>query len=212
MTNENVAVESADAWRGGQRALRLFLAFWPDEPARMALARYQSAWRWPAEARLVACSKFHVTLHFIGDFAPARVEELVAALPQSFEAFEFALQRPAVWKSGVAVLEPSKTPPELEQLHARLAVALAQLGLAAGKRCWRPHIALARRAKGARPPRLAGNAAATKALRCIRWQVTDYALVESAPGAHGGYRILHRFFVRKHRIGRSRDGGAAAED
>lgn len=163
---------------------RLFLAVWPDAPVRDALAAWQRAWSWPPGAALVPPDRLHLTLHFLGDVAPARLPALAAGLRVRCEPFELHFGHAATWAGGTAVLRPDATPPELLRLHGRLAAALAALEVPVESRPYRAHVTLARRAVGATPP----------AAGCdLTWRAdAGFVLVRSLP-ARGGYEVLERF-------------------
>jgi 2'-5' RNA ligase len=161
---------------------RLFLALWPDAAARTALQAWQRAIGWPAGARPTAAAHLHLTLHFIGAVPRERLPQLATGLAVPAEAFELVLDDFAVWPNGVAVLCPSAAPPALLALNAALGPALRALGLPVDDRPYRPHVTLARHARGAL---LAGPPPGP-----VGWPVrSGYVLAESA----GGYRVLQRF-------------------
>ena len=165
-------------------SLRLFLALWPDAALRGAMAQWQQAWAWPPGAKLVAPGQLHLTLHFLGNVAAARLGALHAGLRVPFDPFELQLGDAKVWPGGIAVLRPQQAPPALLVLHARLATALAALDFAAEPRQYKAHVTLARRAAGAVPP--PGNPAFT-------WRANaGYVLVRTLPDG-GGYEVLERF-------------------
>lgn len=162
---------------------RLFLALWPDARLRSALAHARDAWHWPPGARRVRSDKLHLTLHFIGAVERARVAALANSLALPFSAFELRVARAALWPRGIAVLE-TDAPDALLRLHQDLGQALTAAGLPVEARAFRPHLTLARHAAGARPPAQA---------QPLVWAVRHYALVVSALGAGGGYRVLARY-------------------
>lgn len=131
---------------------RLFLALWPDARALSALQAHQARWSWPPDARPTRPEKLHLTLLFIGNVPTERVATLQHALHVPAEPLELALTRPTLWNGGggMAVLEPEQIPPGLARLHAALAEALRALDLPVEERPYRPHVTLARRARGAR--------------------------------------------------------------
>ena len=45
---------------------RLFLALWPDDGTREALAGCRDAWAWDAHAVPERTERLHLTLHFLG--------------------------------------------------------------------------------------------------------------------------------------------------
>lgn len=164
--------------------VRLFLALWPGATLRARLADYRDAWRWPAGAKPVAAESLHVTLHFIGAFARARLPALVASLAAVPVAR--TVLRPAgaeVWRGGIAVLR-IEDDAALADLHGRVGDELTHAGIALDPRPFAPHVTLARKAARAEPP------AAPPALR---WRARDFALVESVPGGVARYEVLRRF-------------------
>jgi 2'-5' RNA ligase len=163
--------------------MRLFLALWPDARTRAAILAWQQAWDWPPAAAPVAAERLHLTLHFIGNVPRERLPRVAAGLQAAFEPLDFVLDRAEVWPNSVAVLQPQRTPRALGELHLRLAHALRELELPVESRPFRPHVTLARRARGAMPsPREDG----------VPWRASDgYVLVESLPGG-AGYEILRR--------------------
>jgi len=162
---------------------RLFLALWPDPSVRDALRAWRDAWTWPRGASPVHTDKLHVTLHFLGDLPTARLAELADGFAVPFSSFALRFERGASWHNGIAVLEPSEEPPGLLDLHARLSQALVGLGLQPEARTYRPHVTMARRAKGAEVP--AGGPA-------VDWQVDRYVLVESRGGS---YSVLRDYLI-----------------
>ena len=163
---------------------RLFVAVWPDAVARDAIAEWRQAWIWPTGAALVPPERLHLTVHFLGNVAPARLPALTAGLRVPFEPFQLQFDSGEVWPGGIAVLCPAATPPELGGLHGRLAAALAALHLPVEPRRYRAHVTLARRATGARPP--PGDPKFT-------WRAdAGFVLARSLPNG-GGYQVVQRF-------------------
>lgn len=155
---------------------RLFVALWPDGELRRRLAEQAGHWTWPRGARLVAPENLHLTLHFLG-MQPrsfiARIDGLLGQVPRV--RFELALKLANVWHGGVAVLEPLEPPGELADLHAALGAGLRHIGIELERRPWRPHVTLARRARGAIP---------SPAGLPLRWAGCGAVLVESRDGYH----------------------------
>lgn len=164
---------------------RLFLGLWPPPGVRAAIEHVSTQWRWPAAARRTAPDRLHITLHFLGDVAVEQVPVLVEALrPLQWKGCTLELDRVEVWPGGIAVLEAGKVPPPLRQLHADLATVLAQLALPVESRRYRPHVTLARKAQGARPPVQPA---------AIGWPVAGgFMLLRSLPGG-GGYLPVQAF-------------------
>jgi 2'-5' RNA ligase len=164
--------------------LRLFLALWPDPATRDAVAQWQNAWKWPDRAAPEKRERLHLTLHFLGNVPAQRVAALVDGLRVPCEPLSLELGRGEVWPNGVAVLRPDSAPPSLLALHAALSQRVTDFGLPVDTRAFRPHITLARRAAGARPPPQGPH---------LRWPADQgYVLVSSLPGG-AGYKVLARF-------------------
>jgi RNA 2',3'-cyclic 3'-phosphodiesterase len=163
--------------------LRLFLALWPNDRTRAALARCRDAWTWDAGASPEPTERLHLTLHFLGAVAQQRVPELIEGLRVSSDRFTLCLDRAQRWPNGVAALTPKAAPPALLALHEALRDGLERLGLATETRRYRPHVTLARRV---------GHVAAPAQTLPVHWLVSGYALVESQP-VTGGYVVLRHF-------------------
>lgn len=155
---------------------RLFLGLWPLPQQRDEVQAHADAWQWPASARRTQAESLHVTLHFIGSVAQERVESLQQELALPFAGCELLLDLAEVWPGGIAVLEASRVPEGLRDLHARLRERLLALALPVETRRYRPHVTLARKGTGARPP---------ARWQPFRWTSTSYSLVESLPGGRG---------------------------
>ena len=160
---------------GQQETSRLFLALWPDPTVRQQLHAARDAWPWPRGATPVHADKLHLTLHFLGDVPGERLPALLDGFAVPCDPFRLALGQPVLWPHGIAVLEPFDAPPELLALHARLAQALASLGLQPEARAYRPHVTMARRA---------GSVDVPEPGPAIAWDVAGYALVESRDGLY----------------------------
>ncbi|MDB5730414.1 MAG: 2-5 ligase [Variovorax sp.] len=164
---------------------RIFLALWPGPRTRAATIAWQDAHRWPAEARVTAPSKLHMTLHFLGAVPAGSVPSVAAGLAVPFRHFAFELDHVEIWPRGVVVLSPSRPGDELLALHACLADALLALRLPLEPREFRPHVTLARRASGA--------ASAGPAPPPVEWGVEGYVLAVSE---NGNYRVLRQYGSR----------------
>jgi 2'-5' RNA ligase len=163
---------------------RLFLALWPDPAVRDQLRAWRDLWDWPRGAAPVNTDKLHLTLHFLGNQPSESLPALLDGLAVPFSPFRLQLGVAELWHNGIAVLSPLSPPQALLDLHAALAAALPRVGLQPEARDYRPHVTMARRARGAEVPQ-SGPA--------IDWQVDHYALVESRPGDGGGYTVLREY-------------------
>lgn len=164
--------------------MRLFIGLWPPPATHAALLAHAGGWSWPAPARRMRPERLHVTLHFLGEVAEDLLPALRRELALPWRGCELVLDRPTVWPGGIAVLEGSVVPAPLAELHAALAGRLQGMGMPVEDRRYRPHVTLARKAAGARPP---------ADFAPVAWQAgPGYALVRSLPGG-GGYETLQSF-------------------
>jgi 2'-5' RNA ligase len=149
---------------------RLFVGLVPDAAVRSQVLAWRARWQWPRGVALVAPAHVHLTLAFLGDVPGPSLPALRAALGTVPVApLGLRLEPAQVWPNGVAVLRPLAHA-GLDALHAQVVAALEGVGLALAERRWRPHVTLARRAQGARPPE--GGAG-------IDWLAMGFALVWS---------------------------------
>lgn len=169
---------------GMNRSHRLFLALWPDAEVTAQLAAHTRDWAWPAGCAVYAPADWHVTLHFIGNVAIDRLQEIVAGVGMPVEPFALVLERPGLWHPGLAVLCPSRLPPAMQSLHGRLGRCLQGLGLAIDARPYRPHVTLARHAIAAMPP---------ASCRPVTWNVRSFALVVSTGDKDGRYQVIREY-------------------
>ena len=160
---------------------RLFLALWPDDAIRAALARWRDAWQWRAAAAPVPDQRLHLTLHFLGAVPAGRIARLAQAVELPFTPFSVEFGLAQLWHAGIAVLEPQAAPAALFELQARLGKALEAEGMPPDQRAYRPHVTMARRAGHATPP-AEGEP--------FRWHVDNYALVQSCAGV---YTVLRHY-------------------
>lgn len=163
---------------------RLFLALWPDAGMRERLQQHAGAWHWPEAARRTRAERLHVTLHFLGAVPAARAAALRGTPAVRWPGCELLLDRATVWPGGIAVLEATQVPPALQELQAALRSLLEKLEIPVEERRYRPHVTLARKAFGARPP--AG-------VRPLAWQAGPaYVLVRTLGGGRG-YEVVQAF-------------------
>ncbi|MEP7300166.1 MAG: RNA 2',3'-cyclic phosphodiesterase [Caldimonas sp.] len=161
---------------------RLFVALWPDAAVRAGLVALRDTWTWPPGARPVADENLHLTLHFIGSFPRERIDPLGCALAAIVprEPTRLIVKGTDLWRGGVAVLT-LRAEPGLVALQADIGRALSTLGVTLDERPFAPHVTMARKARGARPPAAHPE---------LGWQANGFALVESRGGARPDYRVL----------------------
>jgi 2'-5' RNA ligase len=159
---------------------RVFTAIWPDEGVRRALLEAQRAFELPESARPVRPERLHITLNFL-DRLPGEMVKALVALELPFQPFTLELTRAALLNREIAILEPEQPPAALIELHARLSIALAEMRLPLDLRAFRPHVTLARDARGAKIPRN---------VTPVSWRVESWIVVESTSGSTPEYRRL----------------------
>lgn len=160
---------------------RLFVALWPGAAVRAQLAARRDGWQWPKGATPVRTERLHLTLHFLGDVASARIGALADALQVPFTPFTLQVGRGVLWPHGVAVLEPLAAPPALLALQHALGLQLNACGIAPDARGFKPHVTMARRAQGAVPGPDQPQ---------IDWPVEGYALMQSTVL---GYEVVRQY-------------------
>ncbi|MGB5453863.1 MAG: RNA 2',3'-cyclic phosphodiesterase [Sedimenticolaceae bacterium] len=171
-----------------ERTRRLFFALWPDDRTRQALFHWQ-VHNLPGDLRWQHRADLHMTLHFLGQVDPARLEALCdLGAEAAGEYFVVVLDEIGHWpRPQVLWAAPSSLPGELLQLHARLATGLNALGLQVETRVFRPHVTLARKVR---------NAPTAGPLAVLAWPVTEMALVESRAGDAPNYHPLARWTLK----------------
>jgi 2'-5' RNA ligase len=170
-----------------QDDVRLFIALWPGPAVRERLGAWRDGVAWPSSASPTRTDQLHVTLHFLGSVARARVAQLARGLDVPFAPFELEFGHRELWHGSVAVLVPDVAPAPLLALHAMLGEALQRLGITPEARPYRPHVTLARRA---------GSLVETIPGPPIRWQVDGYALMQSKIGDGSEYGTVQAYNAR----------------
>jgi RNA 2',3'-cyclic 3'-phosphodiesterase len=161
---------------------RLFFALWPDESARGALAAHARQVAGRCGGRPVPAANLHLTLVFLGEVDPARIEALRrAAAGVAAESFDLALDLVGGFRRArVAWAGCRLAPPPLLALQSALEERVRDAGFSPDARPFAPHLTLAR---NVREPLEA------QAIGAVGWRADAFALVESARG-EGAYRTL----------------------
>jgi 2'-5' RNA ligase len=163
---------------------RLFLALWPSPGVREQLREWRELWTWPRGAAPVHTDKLHLTLHFLGNQPSDALPSLLDGLAVPISPFRLRLGMAELWHNGIAVLSPSSVPQALLDLHTALSAALPGVRPVPEARAYKPHVTMARRARGAEIPQRGP---------VIDWQIDHYALVESKTGDGSGYTVLREY-------------------
>jgi 2'-5' RNA ligase len=169
--------------------MRLFLALWPREAARDALAEVGRSLAESASGKAVPAEKIHLTLAFLGEVAPERFDAVRAIADAARGApFELALDGMGSFrKARVAWAGSSRLPGALVRLQADLEEGLRAAGFELEERPFAAHVTLAR--KIALP-------VAAAAMAPIRWEASEYVLARSETGT-GRYSILERWSLER---------------
>ena len=165
--------------------MRLFLALWPDPRVRDALAQVAQALAARASGKAVPAEKIHLTLAFLGEAAPERVDA-VRDVARSVRGAPFELVLDAVGsfrKARVAWAGSRTLPAALVRLQSDLEAGLRARDFALEERPFTAHVTLARKVALAVPP---------AAMPSIDWRAGEYVLARSEAGT-GRYSILERW-------------------
>lgn len=164
---------------------RLFLALWPGEEERQAMAGL--AQKIPG-GRRVPTENLHLTLAFLGATTDQRVACYEDALRDiEVPSLTLVLDRLGYWrKPRILWLGASQTPPALEDLTTELNRRLATCGFTPEKRPFRAHLTLARKHPGPAPVKIL--------VEPVHWSVDRIVLCESVTAKEGArYRLLRRW-------------------
>ncbi len=151
--------------------MRCFVALWPSDALRAALAH--AARRCvPAGCRAVPPVNYHLTLCFLGEVPDTRISALAAkivALPVTPFSFELAASGHFAG-AAVAWIGPTSVSENIRSLQADVAACVLAAGYELDARPFRPHVTVARRC---RAPALAWDGPP------ISWCVDGVALCRS---------------------------------
>jgi len=158
--------------------MRLFFALWPDPRVRAALAGWVSSCHADVGGRAVRASNLHLTLAFLGEVDEARIPELHAiARDAAGDPFVLDLIHVDYWRrNGIVHATPTCVPDALRTLVESLRQGLSDADFPVEARPFAARATLVRDAR--REPMLVQVPA-------VRWQVSDFALVESSLSERG---------------------------
>lgn len=155
--------------------MRCFVAAWPDEPARLALASLSDDVRQRTEHRRAThADDLHLTLAFIGDLTDEVAFDLADAVAKlRFKPFGWQLDTLGFFEeaSVVWVGAAADRPKPLVDLADRVRALLDQMNVAYDRRPLTPHVTLLRGVKRFAAQRVAP----------ILWRIESIALYRSAP-------------------------------
>jgi 2'-5' RNA ligase len=176
---------------------RLFLALLPDAATRARLAQVAETLRagHPGlHARWVNPARYHATLHFLGDHATLRQDQVDAAMAAAgrlvgVSAFEWGLDHASSFRGRQppCVLRSIHMPEPLQQLWQDLRHALVLAGQGRHvERSFTPHVTLAY-GQGMLPE--------TALIESVAWPVTQVGLIHSVVGQQD-YQVLANWSLR----------------
>jgi 2'-5' RNA ligase len=130
----------------------------------------------------VPAEKIHLSLSFLGEIAPDRVDAVRdAAADARASQFDLVMDGVGSFRSArVAWAGCSQVPAELARLQSQLEGGLRARGFALDERAFAPHVTLVRK--------IALNVPAAP-MPAIRWRAAQYVLARSETGT-GRYSIL----------------------
>jgi len=160
---------------------RLFLALWPDSATRNRLTEIQTCIaRNPRlrYAKPVSTENIHLTLHFLGDVAEARIAQLESCLADvRAEPFSLTIDRWGYFpKAGVCWIGATKTPEAIASLLEQTAECVANAVENYTQSRFMPHITLFRKAR--HPLKI-------ETFDAFAWNVDKFALVSSLTRQEG---------------------------
>jgi len=131
---------------------RLFIAVFPDETARDALARLSTGMAKKYGGRAIVPENLHITLRFLGNTASKDEECIRQALDEiraepmslALDQVERRARQHMVW------IQSAELPPAMPGLIADIEKAVTGCGLPSNHRAFLPHITLVRKASGHR--------------------------------------------------------------
>ena len=165
---------------------RLFFAIWPDEPAARQLAALARDLAVRVDGKPVPQARIHLTLAFLGDIAPDRIEA-AKGIGVDGPGFDLALDKLGGFREARVAWAGCIAPPvALLDLERSLVAALRRDGFEIEDRPFAPHVTLVRRTRRA-TPRLAPQP--------IAWRVREVALMRSELGT-GRYSTLAAWPLR----------------
>jgi 2'-5' RNA ligase len=168
--------------------VKVFFALWPTAAERNSLAAWQKPLQHLCGGRAMRGENLHNTLVFIGHVERSRLEALqLAAQEVSAEGFELSFDGARYWgHNHIVYAAPSHVPPHLVQLVATLEQRLTTHRFKFDQREYQPHVTLLRNAHWTDAP--------LPAMQPVRWQIRDFALVQSVQqDGQASYQVLARF-------------------
>ena len=164
---------------------RWFFGLWPDPATAQALAA-QARPLIPHGVRAAHPLDLHLTLHFLGELTPQRLQAARLA-GDAVQAAPFAMridQAGCFPRAQVLWCAPTRAPAALFDLVTRLELALTGQGFVPQTRPYRAHLTLARRFRG--------TASLDWGLP-VEWEAREFVLARGRDGQVPRYAAAHRW-------------------
>jgi RNA 2',3'-cyclic 3'-phosphodiesterase len=164
------------------RTVRVFFAIWPDYAAQEQMAGLTKQLSLSlCSGRELKAENIHLTLVFVGEIEPSRLEALRMVADgirgSGVRAFDFAVEEIRYWKhKRIVYAAPISAPQELLDLVNALSGGLAAAGFSVEQRAYAPHITLMRNASCQTVPQLTES---------IVWRVREWMLIKSEQTSDG---------------------------
>ena len=172
--------------------MRAFFGLSPDVKTKLAI----EVWRnkaFPHFNAPVPAANFHVTLAFLGQIIPQRLDELCEAVDQltGIHTFDVSLNQVGYWSKPKALWLGCNN---VHNEHLKLTKSLSQIGNSIGlqlpKQDCIPHLTLARKCSVNPPLALIEPT--------LAWHNAEFHLFESVSGKKGvSYHIRHSWLLAK---------------
>ena len=167
---------------------KVFFALWPASAERNQLVAWQTPLKKLCSGRAMRGETLHNTLVFIGDVEHPRLEALrLAAQEVSGEGFELCFEEARYWgHNHIVYAAPTHIPRQLAQLVGTLEQRLTMHRFQFDTHEYKPHVTLLRNTHWTDVP--------LPVMQPVRWQIKDFALVQSLPEEYPGkYQVMARF-------------------
>ncbi len=182
--------------------LRVFFAIWPNAEVAACLHTIAQQQHAHLGGRVTRLDTLHATLVFIGNVAPDRLPDLLAAAEAvDVPAFQLVLDQAGCWRHNhIAYLGMKQVPTALQTLHLALAVGVRSAGFTIETRAYFPHVTLLRKAACgemvcADPE--SENEMENPVHKPVIWSVRDFVLVKSSLDAKGSrYELIGYWRLR----------------
>ena len=166
---------------------RLFFALWPDPSVQATLEDLGRELQRRLGGKPTRRESIHLTLAFLGDVAPERIDDVQAAAARAaFEPFSLTVDGAGCWNhNGVAWVGPREVSQPLLRLVDSLGRGLLDRGFRIDARPYAAHVTVLRKAR---------CRAIDLAIAPVQWPVKEFVLVRSQLNAEGSrYTVIGRW-------------------